>query len=72
MSTNDGCLAGFVCPECGETSQFSITCTTIAVVTDEGVEDHGDMEWGEDSACSCSECGHDGKVSDFHLPHTRP
>ncbi len=69
---NENCLNGFVCPECGETDQFSIACATTAVVTDEGVEDHGDMEWDEDSECTCSECGHGGKVSDFQVNPDAP
>lgn len=64
---NTNSLEGFICPnvDCRQTAKFTITCTTDATVTDDGVEDHADMEWDDDSTCVCPECGHDGKVKDF-------
>ena len=38
---------------------------TVFRMTDEGEEDHGDIEWDDDSYCCCPECNHDGIVAEF-------
>ena len=63
--TNANCLADIKCPACGNEDQFRIRATTLALVTDDGVEDHADMEWDEDSDAECTQCLKSGKLSDF-------
>jgi hypothetical protein len=47
--TNTNCLEGIRCPDCGNEESFRIAAKTIVTVTDDGIEDHGDMEWDDDS-----------------------
>jgi DNA-directed RNA polymerase subunit RPC12/RpoP len=57
---------GFLkCPKCGSQDRFEISCTTLATISDEGVEDHGDMAYEKDSYCRCRHCGHEATVGDF-------
>ncbi len=61
---NENCLEGIKCPGCGNEDRFSIACTTLAEVTDDGAE-AGDMEWDDDSLTVCPECGRCGKLKEF-------
>ena len=63
--TNTNCLAGIQCPDCGNEESFRIAATTIATVTDDGTEDHGDMEWDDDSYAECTACHRHGTLKDF-------
>lgn len=58
MSENTNCLKGIRCPKCGQTDKFEIAIRAMAIVTDDGAEVHGDMEWDDDSTCICVECDH--------------
>ena len=62
---NTNCLQGFCCPACGQSARFRISILTVAVVTDDGVHDTGDMEWDSSSPCTCDECDHSGIVAGF-------
>lgn len=64
-SPNSNILEGFKCPECGNTGLFHITGTQMFSVTDDGAEGFGDIEWGEESSCSCSNCYFSGQVRHF-------
>jgi hypothetical protein len=63
--TNTNCLENIKCPACGNEDRFRIAAKTIAIVTDDGVEDYGDMEWDDDSYAECTECLKAGKLRDF-------
>ena len=65
LMTNTNCLSNIKCPACGNEDEFRIRATTLALVTDDGVEDHADMEWDEDSYAECTQCLKSGKLSDF-------
>lgn len=69
--TNSNCLEGIKCPACGNEDRFRIACTTVFTVTDEGTEDHGDIEWDDDSYAECPECGRRGTLKVFK-PKTSP
>jgi hypothetical protein len=62
---NTNVLQGMRCPECGSLGPFRIEIITTALVFDSGVEDMGDNEWDNESACECIECGYDGIVRDY-------
>ena len=62
---NTNALEGIKCPACGHYEGFRITITTVAIVSDEGVESMGDKEWDDDSACSCQACNHMATVGAF-------
>lgn len=66
--TNCNCLQGLACPRCGNDSMFTIAARTLAVVTDDGAETFGDMEWDADSYAECPECGHQATVAAFLAP----
>lgn len=74
---NDNCLEGFKCPECAHEDSFEIavTISTTCHVTDDGTDDSDaddrSTEWEHDSDCKCTECDHEGVVSDF-APETFP
>jgi hypothetical protein len=63
--TNTNCLEGIKCPACGNEDRFRIAGTTVFTVTDEGTEDHGDIEWDDDSHVECAQCYHHGALRDF-------
>jgi DNA-directed RNA polymerase subunit RPC12/RpoP len=70
---NINCLAGVVCPQCGNTEIFVIVATTAIAVTDDGSDFHDDVlknyacgvEWDDDSPCRCPRCNRHGKLRDF-------
>jgi len=62
---NTNCLQNIKCPACGNDELFRIAAKTIAIVTDDGVEDYGDMEWGDDSYAECAQCHRHGTLKDF-------
>ena len=65
---NTNCLEGIRCPKCGHEDSFKIEATVVALVTDEGTEDFGDVEWDEDHYCECDDCHYFGTIKDFTLP----
>ena len=65
--TNTYCLEGIACPECGNDSRLYIEVKTLAVVSDDGAETFGDMEWGAGSYAECPECRHSGKLAAFRV-----
>lgn len=69
---NVNSLEGFKCPKCGQKDEFQIAVQCWATVRDDGVEDYGDTEWDDDSACQCPDCGFAGKVKDFTKPEDKP
>lgn len=64
---NSNCLENMACPNCGSLGPYTIDCTTSAEVSDNGVEETGDMEWDSDSSCTCRACGHGAEVKDFYI-----
>ena len=62
---NNNCLEGVRCPKCSSDEKFDISAHTIATVTDSGTEETGDIEWNDDSECTCHACGYSGELRDF-------
>lgn len=75
---NTNCLEGIKCPDCGNEDTFLIAGKSMFTVTDDGTEDHGDVEWDEDSYAECTECRRSGTLKDFEqaslqaVPETKP
>jgi hypothetical protein len=63
--TNTNCLEDIKCPACGNENSFRVAATTIATVCDDGVEDHSEMEWDDNSYIDCTKCCHHGTLRDF-------
>jgi hypothetical protein len=63
--TNTNCLEGIQCPQCGGEDRFRISATSTFTVTDDGTEDHGDVEWDDDNYAECTGCHHRGTLKDF-------
>jgi DNA-directed RNA polymerase subunit RPC12/RpoP len=63
--TNENALEDMACPGCGSRGRFAIAVTTTAIFDDLGSDDVGDLEYENDSSCTCRECGHAGTVADF-------
>jgi len=56
------------CPACGLTqdeTNFNISASAIFEVSKYGTEDFTAVEWDDDSAMQCRNCGHLGKVREF-------
>lgn len=63
---NSNCLEGISCPECGYEDEFRIVAECLAVVTDNGVEDHANnWSWKDASIISCPDCWHTARIRDF-------
>lgn len=65
MNTN--CLDGIKCPECGSEEPFNISAKAIFTVYDDGTDSYGGVEWDDNSAIECLECGHRGKIKEFKI-----
>lgn len=59
---NSNCLEGMSCPSCGQSERFNITATSVFKFVDSGTEDHGDVEFDQDSPISCPDCKWEGWV----------
>lgn len=62
---NTNILTGFICPSCSSIDEFRIQISTICTFRDSGAGDTEDLEWESTSYCQCTECDHEGIVSDF-------
>jgi hypothetical protein len=60
------------CPACGHEQSFRIVGKTMFTVTDDGTEDHGDVEWNDDSYAECPECQRHGTLKDFEVTALPP
>ncbi|MBC7816369.1 MAG: hypothetical protein IAG10_05700 [Planctomycetaceae bacterium] len=69
---NHNCLEGIACPKCGNHHRFKIAVETLAMVTDDGAEAIGDMNWNEESDTHCAECGHHARLKDFRINPRSP
>jgi hypothetical protein len=65
--TNTNCLKNIKCPSCGNEESFRIAAKTIFTVTDDGTEDHGDIEWDDDSYAECVQCSRHSTSKDFQV-----
>lgn len=63
--SNDNCLAGMRCPECGSYEPFDIRAEVTVTMFDEGSDGDYGYEWNEESLCFCKKCDHGGWVADF-------
>lgn len=71
---NENCLAGMVCPKCGQEDKFIIEVTTLVSLTDDGTDPYDSdirdysVDWTEDSFARCSdpECEWEGIVKDLY------
>lgn len=65
--TNQNCLEGLRCPDCGNADRLRIVARVMADVTDDGAEmAHGSqLDWDDDSLAVCPECDHDGPLAGF-------
>ena len=72
--TNTNCLQGIACPKCGQNARMIIEVRSLAVVTDEGAETFGDMDWDDDNYAECPECGFPDTLAAFrcHSHQDRP
>ena len=64
---NTNLLKNMRCPNCGFEGPFYITCNVMFTVNDDGCENHGELEWEDDNACICGQCGHYKTVADFTI-----
>jgi hypothetical protein len=70
MSSNQNCLQGIKCPQCGNEDRFLIAATVVADVTDGGADVASPLygngfEWDDKSMTRCPECDRDGPLADF-------
>jgi hypothetical protein len=65
--TNENCLAGIRCPQCGNEDRFLITSTILADVTDGGADiaDGSDIHWDDASMTHCPDCDMAGPLIHF-------
>ena len=64
------CLEGIACPQCGNDAMIYIEAKTLTVVTDDGAEAFGDMDWDGDSYAECPDCQHRGRLNGFRVAPT--
>jgi hypothetical protein len=66
---NTNCLEGIRCPKCGQEEEFFIEGTQLFRVNDDGAYGDGDIEWDDESRCSCSNdaCEFTGDLGAFRI-----
>lgn len=69
--SNINCLESIACPKCTNDAEIVIAVTTLARVTDDGAETHGDMEWDGDSFAECPQCEYRGTLAEFRTQEVR-
>lgn len=62
---NTNCLQGIQCPSCQSDGPFSIVVSAWAKVSDDGIEETTEHEWGKGSTIICLGCNKQGTVLDF-------
>lgn len=67
MMSNNNCLEGLLCPNCGAEEPFRIYVEASCLVYDDGTDDFTEVEWGEDRSCQCVHCKKLGVVKDFRI-----
>lgn len=65
---NTNCLKGLQCPNCGSLGPFRIAAKSWFMVYDSGTDNHGDVEWDNNSAVICRACDHEGTIKSFDRP----
>jgi hypothetical protein len=72
--TNQNCLEGIRCPQCGNDDRLLIVTTVLADVTDAGADiaDGSDMHWDDSSLTRCPACDRDGPLKDFRTDRPLP
>jgi hypothetical protein len=65
--TNENCLEGIRCPDCGNEDCMLIMTTVLAEVTDDGADiaDCSGMHWDGASMTRCPECDKEGLLRAF-------
>lgn len=59
---NTNCVDGMACPKYGEEGPFKIAVTTWMLVYGDGIDEHEDAEWDDQSGYLCTQCESAGKV----------
>lgn len=67
MSKNTNCLAGLSCPQCGQNDMLKIVGVSTFEVADDGTGNYNDVNWGDNSTCTCPSCGHSNIVAAFRV-----
>lgn len=62
---NDNCLRDIACPQCGYRDRFRVAATSFFTMTDNGEDDHSDIEYDKSSFATCELCGHGGSMAEF-------
>ena len=67
---NTNLLKNMRCPNCGSEGPFRIRAEATLLVYDDCYEDHGDLEWNNESYCVCVICSSFGTVQDLKVKET--
>jgi len=67
--TNENCLEGLRCPQCGSEDRLLIVVTLLADVTDDGTDiaKGSDMHWDDFSMTRCPLCDREGPLKEFRI-----
>ena len=65
---NQNCLSGCRCPKCGSEGPFQVVAMSVFLITDDGTEEHRDVEYDGDSAAYCTQCDWQGKWAELSTP----
>ncbi len=60
--TNENCLEGIQCPQCGQQDHFLITGVSTFSVYDDGTDGHGDVAWDDEAHTRCPACNYGGSL----------
>lgn len=69
---NTNCLEGLTCPNCGQGESFQVVATSVFTITDNGADDHTDVEYDDDSFAYCTQCDWEGKWGDLSKKEEEP
>lgn len=70
--THEESDTALACAKCGHKEKFQVTALVSVTVSGidytEILDEQGDREYGSDSSCICTNCGHWGKLWQFRRP----
>jgi len=64
---NENCLEDIACPHCGNRDRFRVEGRTMFTMTDNGEDDHADLEYDDDCFAICEYCHEGNKYSYFRI-----
>ena len=70
---NENCLKGIRCPKCEQEDSFRIEGKTLFLMTDDGTDEFGDVDYDDGSTAYCTDsgCAYFGPLAVFRIENQK-